>query len=69
METVPRITADDEGITGDTAVREDTQRISQNKVNNKINNVTTSVLPAIRQPPGEYNPESDLPCTSKEEIC
>ena len=60
---VPRLASVDEKITWDTVVREDTQRISQNEVNNKINNVTTSVLPAIRQLPGECNPESDLPCS------
>ena len=61
VDSVPRITAYDVEITGDTAVRKDTQRISQTKVHNKVNNVTSSVLQAIRQPPGEYEPESDLP--------
>ena len=63
VESVPRITADDEVITGDTVVHEDTQRISQTEFHNKINNGTSSVLPAIRQPPGECDPESDPPCT------
>jgi hypothetical protein len=33
------------------------------KVNlNEIHTVTYSTQPAIRQPPGECDPESDLPC-------
>ena len=39
------------------------QEISQTEVHNKIHNLTSSVLPAIRQPPGECDPESDLPCS------
>ena len=44
-------------------VHEDIQKSSQTEVHNKINNVTSSVLPAIRQPPGECDPESDQPCS------
>ena len=52
VEHVLRITmVDEEIITGDMVVREDTQRINHTKVHNKINTVTSSVLPAIRQPP------------------
>jgi hypothetical protein len=47
VEHVPRITMVDEEITGDTVVREDAQRISHTEVHNKINTVTSSVLPAI----------------------
>ena len=63
VDTVPRITVDADKIAGDAVVHEDTQRISHTKVNNKINTVTASVLPTIRQPPGKCDPESDLPCS------
>ena len=62
-ETVPMIAAENERITEDTVVHEDPQRISQTEVDNKINNVSSTVLPAILQPPGERDPESDLPCS------
>ena len=60
-ETVPRINTEEEGITGDSVVHEDAQEISQAEVPTKIHTVTSSALTAIRQPPGECDPDSDLP--------
>ena len=55
-----RITAVNDEINGNMM---DNQRNDQTEVHNKINTVMSSVLPTIRQPPRECDPESDLPCS------
>ena len=53
----------DDKINGDMMFRGDDQRTTHTEVHNKINTVTSSVLPTIRQPPGDCDPESYLPCS------
>ena len=59
MEQVPRITTVDDAIIKDMM---DNQRTDHIEVHNRINTLTSSVLSTSRQPPGECDPESDLPC-------
>ena len=50
----------DDAINGDMM---DNQRTDHIEVHNRINTMTSSVLETICQPPGECDPESDLPCS------
>ena len=60
MEQVPRITAVGDEINGDMV---DNQRTDQTEVRTKIDTVMSSVLRVIRQPPGECDLDSDVPCS------
>ena len=60
VEQVPRITAVGDKINGDMV---DNQRTDQTEVRTKIDTVMSSVLRVIRQPPGECDLDSDVPCS------